>query len=175
MAVANLAASSRSGCDVSHHSRSAYGAICQSAGYGLVETRLHLEEALVGSGPGAERAVCRVDVAGEQVRRVGVGAGDDEDRHPADVGGEPGGGQRPDMLGGGNEDLAAHVPAFLLRGELVLEVHTGGPGLDERLGQLEDVERSAEPGFAVGDDREPSSRWRGRPRPNGPGRRGAVR
>ncbi len=75
-----------------------------------------------------------------------------EDRHPADVGGQPGRGQRPDVLGGGHQDLAAHVPALLLRGKLVLEVHTGGPGLDERLGQLEDVERSTEPGLAVGDD-----------------------
>ncbi len=126
--------------------------ICQSTGDGLVETGLHLEEALVGPGPGAEGAVCRVDVAGEQGCRVGVGAGYDEGRHPADVGGEPRRDQRPDMLGGGDEHLAAHVPAFLLRGKLVLEVHTGGPGLDERLGQLEDVERSAEPGFAVGHD-----------------------
>jgi hypothetical protein len=45
------------------------------------------------------------------------------------------------------------VAALLLRGQLILEVHRGGAGLDERLHQLEGVERPAEPGLGVGDDR----------------------
>src|SRR5579863_5787060 len=46
-----------------------------------------------------------------------------------------------------------HMPALLHRGELVLEVHTGGAGFDHRLHQLERVEHPAETGFGVGYDR----------------------
>ncbi len=54
---------------------------------------------------------------------------------------------------GRHQHLAAHVAALLLAGELVLEVHAGGARLDHRLHQLEGVERPAEAGLGVGDDR----------------------
>ena len=57
------------------------------------------------------------------------------------------------MLRGRDEHLAAEVAALLLGGELVLEVHAGGAGLDHRLHQLEGVQRPAEAGLGVGDDR----------------------
>ena len=74
-------------------------------------------------------------------------------RHVEHVGGEPGGDERADELAGRDEHLAAQVAALLLRGELVLEVHAGGAGLDHRLHQLEGVQRAAEAGLGVGDDR----------------------
>ena len=52
-----------------------------------------------------------------------------------------------------DQHLAAHVAALLLARELVLEVHAGGARLDHRLHQLEGVERAAEAGLGVGDDR----------------------
>ncbi len=45
------------------------------------------------------------------------------------------------------------MAALLLRRELVLEVHTGGAGLDHLAHQLVGVERSAEAGLGVRDDR----------------------
>ena len=54
---------------------------------------------------------------------------------------------------GRDEHLAAEVAALLLGGELVLEVHAGGARLDHRLHQLERVQRPAEAGLGVGDDR----------------------
>ena len=60
---------------------------------------------------------------------------------------------------GRDEDLAAQVAALLLGRELVLEVHAGGARLDHGLHQLEGVERAAEAGLGVGDDRrEPVDR-----------------
>ncbi len=56
------------------------------------------------------------------------------------------------MLRGGDQDLPPHVTALLLGGELVLEVDAGDSGVDEALGQLEDVESAAEARLAVGDD-----------------------
>jgi hypothetical protein len=44
------------------------------------------------------------------------------------------------------------VAAFLLRRQLVLEVHPGRPRLDHRLHQLESVDDPSEPGLRVGDD-----------------------
>ena len=57
------------------------------------------------------------------------------------------------MRGGRDQHFSAHVAALLLRGELVLEVHAGGARLDIGLHDLEGVERSAEAGLRVGDDR----------------------
>jgi hypothetical protein len=69
------------------------------------------------------------------------------------VGREAGRDERADELAGRDEHLAAHVAALLLAGELVLEVHARGAGLDHRLHQLVGVERAAEAGLGVGHDR----------------------
>ena len=49
------------------------------------------------------------------------------------------------MLAGGHEHLATHVAALLLRRQLILEVDTGGAGLNEGLRQLEYIQGAAEP------------------------------
>ena len=51
------------------------------------------------------------------------------------------------------------MAALLLGGELVLEVHARGAGLDHRLHQLERVQRAAEAGLGVGDDRDEPVAW----------------
>ena len=104
--------------------------------------------------------VALVDVAREQRRAERVGARDEHGRDVADVGGEPRGRERPDELRRRDEHLAAEVAALLLRRELVLEVHARGAGLDHRLHQLERVERAAEAGLGVGDDRREPVRAR---------------
>ena len=117
------------------------------------------EESLGRALAGDEGAVCLVDVAGQQLRRQRVGAGNEQRRHVEDVGRQPRRDQRAHELRAGHEDLAPEMPALLLRRELILEVHRRGACLDERLHQLESVQRAAEPGFGVGDDRrEPVDR-----------------
>ena len=111
------------------------------------------EEALGRALAGQELAVALVDVAREQRRGERVGARDEDGRHVEHVGGEPRGDERPDELARRDEHLAAEVAALLLRRELVLEVDAGGARLDERLHQLERVQRPAEAGLGVGDDR----------------------
>ncbi len=54
---------------------------------------------------------------------------------------------------GGDQHLAAEVPAFLFRCELVFIMHPGGACGDIRFHDLEAVERSAEAGLGIGDDR----------------------
>ena len=89
----------------------------------------------------------------EQLGRLGVGAGDDQRRRAHHVGGEPRGIEVADMRGGRDQHLAAEMAALLFRRELVLVVDAGRARLDERLHDLEGVERAAEAGFGVGDDR----------------------
>ena len=60
----------------------------------------------------------------------------------------------------GTSTLPPRWPHFFSDGELVLEVHAGGAGLDHRLHQLEGVERAAEAGLGVGDDRREPVRAR---------------
>ena len=98
--------------------------------------------------------VALVGVGDQHVGRVGVGAGDDQGGHAADVGGEPGGDEVADRPRGRQQHLAAHVAALLLGRELVLEMHARGARLDHRLGQLEHVQMAAEAGLHVGDDRD---------------------
>ena len=54
---------------------------------------------------------------------------------------------------GWNQDLAAHMAAFLFRRKLILQMNSRSARLDHRLDQLEDIERSPKPGFRVRDDR----------------------
>ena len=119
----------------------------------LVEAVPGLVEALDRALAGAELLVDGVDVGGEQVRRLGVGAREDDRRHAHAVGGEPRGDQLVDGLARGHQHLAAHVAALLDRRQLVLEVDAGGAGVDHRLHQLEGVQHAAEAGFGVGHDR----------------------
>ena len=106
-----------------------------------------------GALAGDELAVALVGVAEEQGGVAGVGAGDEERGHVEDVGGEARRGQGAEELRRGDEHLAAHVAALLLSGELVLEVHARGAGLDHALHQLEAVNGAAEAGLRVGDYR----------------------
>jgi len=52
-----------------------------------------------------------------------------------------------------DQHLAAEMAALLFRSQLVLVVDACGAGLDESLHDLEGVERTAEAGLRVGDDR----------------------
>ena len=58
-----------------------------------------------------------------------------------------------DGLLSGHQHLAAHVPALLGGGQLVLEMHAGGARLDHLLHQLEGVQHPAEAGLGVRHDR----------------------
>ena len=123
------------------------------AGDDGVQARAHPVVALGGPLPGEERLVARVDVRGQQVGAEGVGPGDDDRRHPGHVGREPRGGQRPDVLRRRHQHLAAQVSALLLGRQLVLPVHAGRARRDHRVHELVGVQRAAEPGLGVGDDR----------------------
>ena len=125
----------------------------EAAGDGLVESGAGAVEALRRALAGEELRVGGIDVARDHVGGLGVRAGDEDGRDAHDVGGEARGDEVADGLLGRQEHLAAHVPALLLRGELVLEVHARGAGLDHRLHELEDVQRAAEAGLGVGHDR----------------------
>jgi hypothetical protein len=82
-----------------------------------------------------------------------VGARDENGRDAADVGGQPRCVEGTDEVLRGHEHLAAEVAALLLGAQLVLVVDAGGPSLDHRAHQLEGVERAAEAGLGVGEDR----------------------
>ena len=82
-------------------------------GNGGLDASPDAEESLRGPLAREKRPVGRVDVAGEQVRPEGVGPGDDQGRHAGDVGRQAGCLQGADVLGGRDEDLAAHVAALL--------------------------------------------------------------
>ena len=119
----------------------------------LIEPGFHAVETLRRPFAGEERLVAVVDVAEQQVGRVGVGARDQKRRHVADVHRQARRDQVAHRLLRRDQHLAAQVPALLFRRELIFEVDAGRAGGDHRLGQFEDVERSAETGFHVGDDR----------------------
>ena len=115
---------------------------------------LDAEEALGRALAGQERAVALVDVAREQLARCRRRCA----RRAASARPSTSAASRAAISVRMNcarrdEHLAAHVAALLLGRELVLEVHAGGAGLDHRLHQLEGVERAAEAGLGVGDDR----------------------
>ena len=114
---------------------------------------LQAEEAFGRPLAGEERPVALVDVAGDELGAFRIGAGDEDGRNPADVGGEPRGVEVADRGLGRDQHLAAEVAALLFGRELVLEVNAGDACFDIGLHDLEAVERAAEAGLRVGDDR----------------------
>ena len=131
------------------------GRVGQAAGDRVLdaEALADPEEALGGAFAAQERPVSLVDVGGEQLCGVAVGSAQQHRRHPLHVGRQPCGVQRADVLADRHQHLAAEMAALLLRRELVLEMHTGGTRLDHRPHQLERVQRAAEAGLGIGDDR----------------------
>ena len=106
-----------------------------------------------GALAGDELAIALVDIGRDQLGALRVGARQHEGRRAADVGGQPRRDQVALMRRGRDQHLAAHVAALLFRRELVLEVNAGRARLDIGLHDLERVQRTAEAGFRVGDDR----------------------
>src|SRR3712207_8631112 len=84
----------------------------EPASYGLLEASPHPVEALHRPLSGQELVICRIYVASDEVRRIGVRPGDDDGRDVQDVGGEARGDEVPDRLRRRDEDLEigrAHV------------------------------------------------------------------
>ena len=113
----------------------------EAAGDAMVEAGavLQAEEAFGRALAGDEWPVALVDVAGDQLGAFGVGAGDEDGRNAADVGGEPRGIEVADRGLGRDQHLAAEMAALLFGRELVLEVNARGAGLDIGLHDLEAV------------------------------------
>ena len=127
----------------------------------LVEAPHHRQEAgLVGRnlqvrGAEQERLVTLVSAAVEQVGRLGIGARDDDARHPHDVELEAGGVEALDLFVGRHQNLAALMAALLGTRALVLDVVSRHPGFDETLDQVAHVWIAAVAGVGVGDDERP--------------------
>ena len=131
------------------------GRIGQAAGDGVLLAAAGADavEALRRAVVADEGPVALVHVAGEELRALGIRPAQQHGRHALDVGGEAGGVQGADVLADRHQHLAAEMAALLLGGQLVLEVHARGAGIDHRPHQLIGVERAAEAGLGVGHDR----------------------
>ncbi len=110
-----------------------------------------------------ERPVALVDVGGQELGRFRVGAADHQGRHAAHIRRQPRRRQVANMRLSWDQHLAAEMAAFLFRRQLVLEMDAGGAGLDKGLHQFKRIERPAEAGFRIGDDRRIPGFHRARP------------
>ncbi len=129
------------------------GCVGNGAGDGGFDAAADAEEAFRSSLSGKEFAVARIDIAGQQVRAVGVGACHDQRGHAHHVGRQAGRNQLLDGFDGRHQYLAAQVSALLGGRELIFKVDAGGAGLDHGLHQFEGVQVAAETGFGIGDQR----------------------
>jgi len=120
---------------------------------GKTGARLEAEESFRGALAGDELAIALVDVGGDQLGALGVGARQYKVGVPQTSAGEPRRDQVALMRRGRDQHLAAHVAALLFRCELVLEVNAGRARLDVGLHDLERVQGAAEARFRVGDNR----------------------
>ena len=94
-----------------------------------------------------------INVAGDKVCAVGIGAGDEQGRNPHHISSEPRRYQMLDGRLGGDEDLAAHMSAFLFGGQLIFKVNPCCTGFYHTLHKLEHIEWATKTGFGIGDDR----------------------
>ncbi len=110
------------------------------------------EEAFRRALAGDEGAVIRIAIGGQQVGRIGVGAGDHQRRHAEHVGRRRAatsfwiascvGTSTCRPYGRISSPPPAGLQSF------------GGAGGDHRFHQLEGVQHAAEAGFRIGDDRQ---------------------
>ena len=127
----------------------------------VVETPDHGKEAgLVGrnfqvGGAEYERLVALVSATVDQVGSLGVGARDDDARHPHDVELEAGSVETLDLFVGRHQNLAALMPTLLGARPLVLDVVSRHARFDEPLDQVAHVRIAAVAGVGVGDDERP--------------------
>ena len=113
----------------------------------------HVKEPLARALAGEERRVAGIMIGQQQIRRIRIGARDDHRGHAHDVRREARGDQLVDRLGGRDQHLAAQMTALFRGRQLILEMHGGGAGADQRLGQFERIEVAAETRLGIGDDR----------------------
>src|SRR5689334_15695451 len=97
---------------------------------GALDAAAETEKTLCRPVAYTELAIARIDVAGEELRAVGIGSRDQHRWHVEHVGGEARRDERANELPRRHEHLAAEVAALLLGRELILEMHTGRAGLD---------------------------------------------
>ena len=125
----------------------------ESARDGRVESAVDAVEAFHRALAGEEDAVVGIDVGGQQMRAVGVGARQHQRGNAQHVGRETSCHELLHRFLRRHQHLAAEVAALLGGGQLIFEVHAGRARFDHGLHQLEGVERAAESGFGVGDER----------------------
>ena len=118
----------------------------------LVDAGAGAEEAFHRALAAQERAVVLINIAGDEIGRIGVGARQNDGRGSHDVGGQACGGKLTDGFAGRHEHLAAHVAALLDGGKLVFEVHARRACVDHGFHQFEGIEHTAKAGFCIGDD-----------------------
>ena len=152
-ASANSFASAKSGFDGLEPEQVGVGCVGQRARDGGRNAAAHAVEALVGPVAGQERRVVGVDVAGQQRALLASVRAISTVSTPQTSARQARGDELGDELARRHQDLAAQVPALLDGRELVLEVHAGGARVDHVLHHLERVQRSAEAGLRVGDER----------------------
>ena len=111
---------------------------------GGIQPAANAEEAFRRALAGEKLGIAWIDVAGQQMGAVGVGAGHNQGRHAHDVGRQTRRHQLLDGFAGRHQHFASHVPALLGRGQLVLEVDARHTRFDHRLHQLEGVQGAAE-------------------------------
>ena len=87
------------------------------------------EEAFRRALTGDEGAVIRIAIGGQQVGRIGVGAGDHQRRHAEHVGRQARGDQFLDRFLRRHQHFAAHMAAFLHRRQLVFKVYPAAPAV----------------------------------------------
>ena len=126
-----------------------------AAGDRALQSRLDREESFPCAAPGGvdEGPVALVDIRGQELGALRIGACDQHRRHIAHVRRQARRDQLVDRLLGGHENLAPHVTAFLGRRQLILEVNPGSARIDHLLHELEGVEHAAEARLRIGHDR----------------------
>ena len=140
IASAKRRASSRSGSGGLAPNEVGVGRIGNAARDGGFEPAANAEEAFRRALAGEKLGIARIDVAGQEMGAIGVGARHNQGRHTHDVGRQTRRHQLLDGFAGGHQHFASHVPALLGRGQLVLKVDARYTRFDHRLHQLEGVQ-----------------------------------
>src|ERR1017187_1656670 len=113
---------------------------------------MHAVESLGGAFASQEFVVNRVNIAGNKVRSVGIGASNKNGGNAHHIGCKT---SRDKVFDGGlrrNQHFPPHMTAFFLRGQLVFKVDACRASFDHRFHQFKDVQGATKASFGVGDN-----------------------
>ncbi len=125
----------------------------QAPGNCLLNTRSDPVETFSRAFAGTKRQIIGIDIRGQQIGCVGIGAGQNQRGYPGNIGRQARCDKFLYRFLGRYQHFTAHMAALLHRRQLIFKVYAGRPGTNHAVHEFIGIEHATEASFSVGNNR----------------------